>query len=176
FGRARPGGRRLPPRRRGAQPGRQRGALPGDARLHARPRSLRALMRVQPGLSPGEAGSRPFREWSSTMRHPFLLAAAIALLPAPALAAPDYEDGELSDTAKAFADPQRQEELAGTMRAVMEAMLEMPAAPLLRAAATVAGEDPEAVHPDTRVADLAGPEAAEAPREVAEKLPQMMGA
>lgn len=109
------------------------------------------------------------------MRHPILFTAvAAALLPAPAFAAP--EDGELSSTAREFADPQRQEELAGTMQAVMEAMLEMPAAPLLRAAASVAGEDPEAIHPDTRVADLAGPEAADAPREVAEKLPQMMGA
>jgi hypothetical protein len=109
------------------------------------------------------------------MRHPILLAAAaIALLPAPALAEPD--EGEISSAARELADPARQEQLAVMAGAVMEAMLEMPAAPLLRAAAEVAGEDPEAVDPDTRLADLAGPEAADAPREVAEKLPQMMGA
>ena len=111
------------------------------------------------------------------MRPPILLIAATAiLLPAPALAAPDSGDGEISSTARAFADPQRQEELAGAMEAVMEAMLEMPAAPMLRAAAEMAGENPATVDPDTRLADLAGPEAADAPRQVAEKLPQMMGA
>jgi hypothetical protein len=113
------------------------------------------------------------------MRYPTLLAAAaaaIALLPVPALAEPEPEEGEISSTARELADPVRQEQLAAMAGAVMEAMLEMPAAPLLRAAAEVAGEDPEAIHPDTRMADLAGPEAADAPREVAEKLPQMMGA
>jgi hypothetical protein len=114
------------------------------------------------------------------MRHPTLLAAAaIALLPVPALAEPDegeiYE-GEISSAARELADPVRQEQLGAMAGAVMEAMLEMPAAPLLRAAAQVAGENPEAIHPDTRLADLAGPEAADAPREVAERLPQMMGA
>lgn len=109
------------------------------------------------------------------MRHSILLAAAAtALLPAPALAEPD--DSEISSTAREFADPERQEHMAAMAAAVTEAMLQMPAAPLLRAAAEIAGEDPEAVDPDTRVADLAGPEAADAPREVAEKLPQMMGA
>ena len=49
------------------------------------------------------------------MRHPTLFAAVTAaLLPAPALAEP--EDGELSSAARAFADPERQEELAGTMQ------------------------------------------------------------
>jgi hypothetical protein len=111
------------------------------------------------------------------MRYPTLLAAAaIALLPVPALAEPEPEEGEISSTARELADPVRQEQLAAMAGAVMEAMLEMPAAPLLRAAAEMAGEDPEAVDPDTRMADLAGPEAADAPREVAEKLPQMMGA
>jgi len=57
-----------------------------------------------------------------------------------------------------------------------QAMLSMPAAPLLRAAETMAGRDPEAVDPDLTVGDLAGPDAAEAPRELAHRLPEMMGA
>ena len=109
------------------------------------------------------------------MHHPTLLAAAaIALLPVPALAEP--AEGKISSAASELADPVRQEQLAAMAGAVMETMLEMPAAPLLRAAAQVAGEDPEEVESDTRLRDLAGPEAAYAPREVAEKLPQMMGA
>ena len=43
-------------------------------------------------------------------------------------------------------------------------------------AATVAGHDPDYIDPDLRVGDLVGPEAAEAPREFAHRLPQMMGA
>jgi len=100
------------------------------------------------------------------------VAAACALLPVPALA----EDGETGRMAEEFSDPARQEQLAEIAETMADALLSMPAAPMLRAAATVAGEDPEYIDPDLRVGDLVGPEAADAPREFAHRLPQMMGA
>jgi hypothetical protein len=99
-------------------------------------------------------------------------AAACALLPLPALA----EESETSRMAEEMSDPVRQEQLAAMAETMADVLLEMPAAPLLRAAATMAGEDPEDIDPDVRVGDLVGPEAAEAPREFAHRLPQMMGA
>jgi hypothetical protein len=75
-----------------------------------------------------------------------------------------------------LSDPARQEQLAVMAETVADVLLSMPAAPMLRAAATVAGEDPEDIDPDLRVGDLVGPEAADAPREFAHRLPQMMGA
>ena len=102
------------------------------------------------------------------------LATACLLAPIPALAA--EPDTETSDIAKELTDPARQAELAAMVETMTNLMLEMPAAPLLRAAATMAGEDPEAVDENATVGDLAGPEAAEAPREFAHRLPQMMSA
>ena len=51
-----------------------------------------------------------------------------------------------------------------------------PDSKALRAAKTMAGEDPEYVDPDLRVGDLVDPETADAPYEFAHRLPQMMGA
>ncbi len=100
------------------------------------------------------------------------LGVAGALAPAAALAAP----GDAARVAEEMNDPVRQEQMAAAAEAVTAAVLDMPAAPLLRAAETMAGRDPEAVDPDLRVGDLVGPEAADAPREFAYRLPQMMGA
>ena len=96
----------------------------------------------------------------------------LALAPVPALAA----EGDAARLADELNDPAKQEQMAAAAEAVTDAVLSMPAAPLLRAAETIAGRDPEAVDPDVRVGDLVGPEAAEAPREFAYRLPQMMGA
>ena len=100
------------------------------------------------------------------------LVVAGALSPVPALAA----EGDAARVAEELTDPVRQEQMAAAAEAVTAALLDMPAAPLLRAAETIAGRDPEAVDPDLRVGDLVGPEAADAPREFAYRLPQMMGA
>jgi hypothetical protein len=100
------------------------------------------------------------------------VAAACVLLPVPALA----EDSEAGRMAEELSDPARQEQLAVMAETVADVLLSMPAAPMLRAAATIAGEDAEDIDPDLRVGDLVGPEAADAPREFAHRLPQMMGA
>jgi len=95
-----------------------------------------------------------------------------ALAPAPALAA----ESESARIAEELTDPVVQERMAAAAEVMTEAVLSMPAGPLLRAAETMAGRDPEKVDPDLRVGDLVGPEAADAPREFAHRLPQMMGA
>ena len=100
------------------------------------------------------------------------LIVAGALSPATALAA----EGDAARVAEELNDPVRQEQMAAAAELVTGAVLDMPAAPLLRAARTIAGEDPDYVDPDVRVGDLVGPEAADAPRAFAHRLPQMMGA
>jgi len=99
-------------------------------------------------------------------------ALAGALSPVPALAAP----GEATRVAEELNDPVRQEQIAARAEAVTTAVLDIPAGPLLRAAKTIAGEDPDYIDPDLRVGDLVGPEAADAPYEFAHRLPEMMGA
>ena len=106
------------------------------------------------------------------MRLALSMLVAGALAPVPALAA----DGEAQRLADELSDPVRQEQMAAAVEVMAEAVLNMPAAPLLRAAETMAGRDPEEVDPDFRVGDLVGPEAADAPREFAHRLPQMAGA
>ncbi|HLV08202.1 MAG TPA: hypothetical protein VKY80_11065 [Croceibacterium sp.] len=98
------------------------------------------------------------------------LVLATAALPASALATPS----EGARMAEELSDPLRQEQLATAAEAVASAVLDMPAAPLLRAARTLAGEDPEYVDPDLRFGDLMAPEANEAPYEFSRRLPQMM--
>ena len=100
------------------------------------------------------------------------LAIAGVLSSAPALAA----EGESARIAEELTDPVVQERMAAAAEVMTEAVLSMPAGPLLRAAETMAGRDPENVDPDLRVSDLVGPEAADAPREFAHRLPQMMSA
>lgn len=101
-----------------------------------------------------------------------VIVVAGALAPIPAHAEP----GEAARVAEELNDPVRQERLARTTEAVTTAVLDMPAAPLLRAAKTIAGDNPDHVDPDLRVGDLVDPETADAPYEFAHRLPQMMGA
>lgn len=97
---------------------------------------------------------------------------ALAILPLPVLAA----EGESARVAEELTDPVRQQQIAAAAEAVTSAVLDMPAAPILRAAKTMAGENPDYVDPDLRVGDLVGPEVADAPYEFAHRLPAMMGA
>ena len=101
-----------------------------------------------------------------------LLALAGTLVAHPVLAA----EGDAARMAEVINDPERQAQMIAAAEAMTGAMLDMPAAPLLRAAATMAGKDPEDIDPDLSIGDLVGPEAAEAPREFAQRLPQMAAA
>jgi hypothetical protein len=100
------------------------------------------------------------------------LVIAGAVSPAAALAA----EGDAARVAEELNDPLRQEQMARTAEAVTTAVLDVPVGPLMRAAKTIAGEDPDYVDPDLRVGDVVGPEAADVPYELAHRLPQMMGA
>jgi hypothetical protein len=102
---------------------------------------------------------------------PALIVAGV-LSPASALAA----DGDAARVAEDLNDPARQEQMVAAAEAVTTAVLDMPAGPLMRAAKTIRGENPDYVDPDLRVGDLVGPEAADAPYQFAHRLPQMMGA
>jgi hypothetical protein len=107
---------------------------------------------------------------------PAAFAVALALLPANALAVEPEFESDTRRMAEELRDPVRQAQIAGAAEAVTDAVLSMPAAPVLRALAEIAGHDPNYVHPDLRVGDFVGPDAADAPREFAYRLPQMMGA
>jgi len=100
------------------------------------------------------------------------LAAVSAFVSGPALAA----EGDAAHLAKDLADPELQAEVAVMAQAMASAMLDMKIGPMARAAAEMEGKDPEAVDPDLTVRDVAGPEATDAPREIAVRVPQMMGA
>jgi hypothetical protein len=105
-------------------------------------------------------------------------AAAAALLPMPALAQDELpvEDTGLARAAEEMSDPVRQEQVAIMTEAVMAALLEVPVGKLLQSAATIAGEDPDEIDPNTTLREVAGPEAEEAPRQFAAAMPRMMEA
>jgi len=102
------------------------------------------------------------------------LAAACLVLPAAAFAA--EPDGGARGMAEELHDPVVQAQVAASAEAVTDAVLGMPAAPLMKAMAEIAGEDPDYVDPDLRVGDLVDPDTADKSREFAHRLPQMMGA
>ena len=100
------------------------------------------------------------------------VAALGAIVSTPALA----DESEPERIADALGDPGKQAEMAAMVETMTALVLDMPVAPLLRAQATMEGGDPDAIDPDLTVRDLAGPDALQAPREIAVRLPQMMGA
>ena len=98
------------------------------------------------------------------------LIVAGALAPGPALAEP----GDVARVAEELSDPVRQARMAAAAEAATTAVLDIPVGPLMRAAKTIAGENPEWVDPDLRVGDLVDPETADAPYELAHRLPRAM--
>lgn len=108
------------------------------------------------------------------MRIAVVLAAAVLALPVPVLAQDRGDDA--GRIAGALGDPVVQAQAAAVAGALAGAVLDTPIAPLARAAKAMEGQNPDYVDPDLRVGDVVGPAAAEAPRVIAERLPQMMGA
>ena len=104
------------------------------------------------------------------------LAAGTALMPLPALAQDAAEDSGLARAAEEMRDPVRQEQVAVMAEAVIASLLDMPIGKMLQSAATIAGEDPDEIDPNTTLREVAGPEADEAPRLAAKALPKMMSA
>lgn len=108
--------------------------------------------------------------------RPLMITAALvaAALSAPAFAQDDTEQA-VARTAETLRDPVLQEQMAAGMAAASEALLDVPLAPLARAVAEAAGEDPRAVDPNMTLRSVS-PEASDVPGEIHDKLPRMMGA
>ena len=112
----------------------------------------------------------------------FAAIAAVFAVPAPVLAQeaealpdPDVAMNEaLYRAASEMADPERQEQVAAMAGTVLEAMMDMPVGPLMRAAETMAGRDGEDIDPDLTLADVAGPDALDSADEISERVPEMM--
>jgi hypothetical protein len=109
------------------------------------------------------------------MRRLILFAAlAGATLSAPAFAQDDTERAA-ARTAETLRDPVLQQRMAAGMAAASEALLDVPLAPLARAVAEAAGEDPGYVDPNMTLRSVS-PEASDVPAEIHDKLPRVMGA
>lgn len=109
------------------------------------------------------------------MRKMTATLAVLALAaPLPALAQSETEEAT-QEIERTLGDPATQEAMAEGMAAASEALLDVPLAPLARAVAQAAGEDPDEVDPDMTLRSVS-PEAEDVPYKVRESLPRMMGA
>ena len=104
------------------------------------------------------------------------IAVVLAALAAPLPAfAQDNAEAAAARTAETLRDPALQQQMAEGMAAASEALLDVPLAPLARAVAEAAGEDPRDIDPDMTLRQVS-PEASDVPAQIHEKLPRMMGA
>jgi hypothetical protein len=110
----------------------------------------------------------------------FVLTAALAAVaaPVPAFAAddPDAPRPDSPRVAERLNDPLVQDTLASSIAIMGRVLMDMNVAPMMEAMAKATGEDPRYVDPDTTVGDLAGPDARYMPEEMAQRVPQVMGA
>jgi hypothetical protein len=113
------------------------------------------------------------------MRTLIATAAFLALaapLPALAQAAEPVDETEATtaEIEATLGDPATQAAMAEGMAAASEAILDVPLAPLAKAVARAAGEDPEAVDPNMTLRST-NPGAEDVPNRVRERLPEVMG-
>ena len=118
------------------------------------------------------------------MSHRFHFAvaalAAPLLVASPALA----QDEPMGEMAAKMGDPEVQRAMAAALETMSEALLDVPVGPFAEAARAMGktmgdaeeDEDLERLPPDATLRDLAGPEAERMPREMARRVPAMMGA
>jgi hypothetical protein len=109
------------------------------------------------------------------MRTIALAAVLVAFAaPVPALAQ-DRTEEDAARVADTLRDPVLQESVAAGMAAASEALLDVPLAPLARAVAEAAGDDPRDVDPNMTLRSVS-PEAEDVPAEIHDKVPRVMGA
>ena len=108
------------------------------------------------------------------MRAPILTAALLAIA-APVAASAQDAEGTAAEVERALGDPATQEAMAEGMAAASEALLDVPLAPLAKAVARAAGEDPEDVDPNMTLRSTS-PAADDVPSRVRQELPRVMGA
>lgn len=113
------------------------------------------------------------------MRPTIIPAALLSLIAIPVAAqetsAPAPEAGALADMAQQMQDPERQRELAMVAQTMAEVLLDLPIAPLAKAAAEMAGEEARQIDPDLTLRKLA-PEAGELSGEIGRNAPRAMQA
>ena len=113
------------------------------------------------------------------MRKLILPAAAFAALAAPAAAQDDSalagEAAPLAEMAEQMRDPDRQREIALMVQTMTEVLLDMPIAPLAKAAADMAGEKAGDIDPNMTLRQMA-PDAGEVSKQVGKNLPRAMDA
>lgn len=113
------------------------------------------------------------------MRKLILPAAAFAALAAPAAAQDDsalaVEAAPLAEMAEQMRDPDRQREIALMVQTMTEVLLDMPIAPLAKAAADMAGEKAGDIDPNMTLRQMA-PDAGEVSKQVGKNLPRAMDA
>lgn len=117
------------------------------------------------------------------MRALILTIAALgAAAPLPAVAQ-STDTGQPADTEQAAArmaeklgNPATQQALAQSVATMGEILLDLPIAPLADAAAQMVGEERSDMDRDATLRKIAGPYADRVPAQLAERLPQMMGA
>ncbi len=101
---------------------------------------------------------------------PMTVAALAAITPLPAVA----QDSELSGAAEVLNDPATQQVAAVTLSTLLEALLDIPVAPLVEAMAKVDPDISDEVDQDATLRELAGTDADDMPAMVREELPQAM--
>ncbi|MFA6031515.1 MAG: hypothetical protein WC889_01260 [Myxococcota bacterium] len=113
------------------------------------------------------------------MRSSILLASALACAASPAIAqevpADETEAAPLADMAEQMRDPVRQRELALMAQTMTEVLLDLPLAPLVQAAAGMAGEAAGRVDPDLTLRKLA-PQAGRVSAAIGRDAPRAMQA
>jgi hypothetical protein len=98
--------------------------------------------------------------------------AALVLAPLPAAA----REGSASRMAEKMRDPANQAAMAAAVRALSEALLDIPLEPFARAAEAMGDHRTADEMHGATVRDMAGPKAERMPEEMSRKLPAMMGA
>ena len=98
--------------------------------------------------------------------------AALVLSPVAASA----RDREVSRMAEKMRDPANQAAMAAAVRALSEALLDIPLEPFARAAEAMGDHRTAREMRGATVRDMAGPSAERMPEEMSRKLPAMMGA
>lgn len=108
----------------------------------------------------------------------FSVAALIALaatMPTAVAAQEVVPDSGIGEVVRQLEDPDKQKDMADMIGAMGEALMGMPVGPMMEAMAKASGQEAPNVDRDATVAELAGPGAENLPREMSERVPQMMG-
>ena len=85
------------------------------------------------------------------------------------------DDAGIAQLADRLNDPDQQEHASAMVHTLGEVLLSLPVGPLLSAAQEATGDHSADVDESATVRDLVGEEAQDMPRELSERVPQMMG-